>query len=179
MSKFSKWLAQLLRQSDRQVNRLLEDKSALHFLMAWSLLESKCFEGFVRADSLRSYANRIVSENMDGCTFKSEVLGDTVSHFHERYQHKEKVRHLLHDDKPPKGATLEFANCLTKDEQELDEGDKVFLVLFVIYRYRNNMFHGNKGIDSWLKYKPQIQRCTLAIQELVLHAEAQRPSLAA
>lgn len=44
---------------------------------------------------------------------------------------------------------LGFAN----DEQKLK------FLLYVVFRYRNNMFHGNKCLSSWLKYKIEINHC--------------------
>lgn len=55
--------------------------------------------------------------------------------------------------------------------------DMVFFVAFVVYRYRNNMFHGNKGIHSWLQYGEQIRLCTEAMQAFVSHAESMSPTI--
>ncbi len=30
--------------------------------------------------------------------------------------------------------------------------DEVFFAAGVAYRFRNNMFHGNKGVHTWLRY---------------------------
>lgn len=33
---------------------------------------------------------------------------------------------------------------------------RIFFLAIVAYRFRNNMFHGNKGVQSWLLYTKQI-----------------------
>ena len=52
------------------------------------------------------------------------------------------------------------------------------MLLVVVYRFRNNIFHGNKGVDSWLQYRPQIEKCTNVMQHLItLRATAQDENL--
>ena len=50
---------------------------------------------------------------------------------------------------------------------ELSESDMIFMLVFVIYRFRNNIFHGNKGVGSWLQYKEQIKWCFTVMQLLI------------
>jgi hypothetical protein len=54
--------------------------------------------------------------------------------------------------------------------------ERLFFLAMVAYRFRNNMFHGNKGVQ-WLQYTEQIQLCTETIGHFVSHAEHMRPSL--
>jgi hypothetical protein len=58
-----------------------------------------------------------------------------------------------------------------------DEG--LYFLVFVIYRYRNNIFHGNKGVQSWLCYREQVQCCIRAMQVMVSHAERISPTMSA
>ena len=53
----------------------------------------------------------------------------------------------------------------------------MYSVVVVVYRFRNNMFHGNKGVASWLRYREQIALCVLAMQEFIAHAEALTPTM--
>jgi hypothetical protein len=55
--------------------------------------------------------------------------------------------------------------------------ERVFLVVLVVTRFRNNIFHGTKEIPSWPKYKPELAHCTAAMQSLVSHQESITPSL--
>jgi hypothetical protein len=172
MSIFASWLADVLQGCKSDVDRLLEDETALHFLIAWSLFESKCFSGFVRANCLSSFAEKAVREG-----FSPLKVNGQLEHFRDRYRDKKKLAHLLHDEKKDIPVVKEFKRCLDSQPANLPERDRVFSVLFVIYRFRNNMFHGNKGVESWLLYREQIGLCTGAMQEFVAHAQQVKPAL--
>lgn len=160
---FEKWFANLLGQSEIDVECLLRDRSAIRFLMAWSMFESRCFAGNVKADSIHKFAERITAKE----GFSSELLGASLRHFHERYQDKSRYRALMHKSENERLSTL-----IAKPIESLKSGEGVFLVTFVVYRFRNNIFHGNKGVQSWLQYEEQIRLCTEVMQQLISHAEA-------
>lgn len=61
MPTFANWLGNLLQQSELEVQRLLADETALHFLLAWSLFESKCFGGDLNAKKLGGFAETLAS----------------------------------------------------------------------------------------------------------------------
>ena len=48
---------------------------------------------------------------------------------------------------------------LSKSSEYNTEEDRLSFLIYVIYRYRKNMFHGNKSLDSWLGYEEQITNC--------------------
>lgn len=39
---------------------------------------------------------------------------------------------------------------------------------YIVYRYRNNMFHGNKGLESWLQFEEQIKDCITVMKKLTV-----------
>jgi hypothetical protein len=53
----------------------------------------------------------------------------------------------------------EISRILATPEDDVFSADKLDIILIVVHRYRNNMFHCNKGLVSWLDYNPQISRC--------------------
>jgi hypothetical protein len=165
---FEKWLAKLLGQRAQDVQRLIGDETALHFLIAWSLFESKCFAGFAKLNEISSFCERIVK--VEG--FDPAVISDTASHFHARYQDAGLYDHLMY------GKTSSRMDAILKRPFEsLSAEERVFVTALTAYRYRNNIFHGNKGVDSWLQFRPQIKRCIEAMQAFVDHAEKRVPSL--
>jgi hypothetical protein len=164
---FENWLATLLGQRRGQVQLLLQDSTALQFLIVWSLFESKCFDGFVKIARIEKFAAQLVSESFD----PTPVFA-AASHFHARYQDRGRYENLMHRQPCEKLDVL-----LRHDVGMAGAADIIFLVAIVAYRFRNNMFHGNKGVASWLQYKDQIQLCTEALQSFVSHAEARHPSL--
>jgi len=56
---------------------------------------------------------------------------------------------------------------LSKDFEVLSADEIAFFTIFVVYRYRNNIFHGNKGVASWLKFQDQIKLCIKVMQTLI------------
>ncbi|MGC2062309.1 MAG: hypothetical protein WA610_04975 [Thermodesulfovibrionales bacterium] len=155
---FDQWFSNYLQQDEIQVKLLLNDKTATRFLIAWSLFESKCFEGFAKINKLSEFAKQI-SENRD---FQFEGLQASAAHFHSRYQDKQRYRNLMHDQK-----SKELKDILDKNLADLSRYESTFMLLIVIYRFRNNIFHGNKGVRSWLYYREQINLCINAMQSLI------------
>lgn len=157
----------MLGHPESQVQLLLTDKTALHFLVAWSLFESKCFNGFVKISDLKAFSARIVGE-----AFDVAAIDDAVNHFHDRYQNQKLRKNLMHSQ-----ACTWLELILNKPRRELSPQEVVCLVALTAYRFRNNIFHGNKGIASWLKFKKQIGYCMDAMKAFVFHAESKNPSL--
>src|SRR3990167_6907130 len=59
---------------------------------------------------------------------------------------------------------------------ELAKFDIIFFTTFVVLRFRNNIFHGNKYARNWMKYKDQIIHCTEIMQLFISHADSIRKS---
>jgi hypothetical protein len=165
--EFETWLAKLLGQSELKIGRLLKDSTAVKFLIAWSLFESKCFDGFVKIARIDEFARRLASE-----AFDSKAIRHVLNHFYDRYQKKDRYRHLMHGQQCSR-----MDGLLGSQPQTFVQEDEVFFVTLVAYRFRNNMFHGSKGVQSWLQYREQIRLCTSALERFVSHAEYLRPSL--
>ena len=171
MAAFTKWLGTILNQSELEIRRTLNDETALHFLIAWSLFEARCFGKYVQAKKLRDYAETVTFQG-----FSKARLSPQFDHFYNRYSEqprsKTQLSNLLQDLEKPTEVGRAVRNCLAKEKGNFTEADHIFLVCAVIYRFRNNMFHGSKGVQSWLRYKQEIELCTSAMQELILHQEA-------
>lgn len=155
---FDQWVANFLGQDVLQVERLLSDKTATRFLIAWSIFETCCFGGFAKVEDFDDFARDLVSTK----GFNLVELMDEANYFHERYQDKKLYGNLMYKQKSP-----QLNSVLMKNYESLSADEIVFFVIFVVYRYRNNIFHGNKGVDSWLDFKPQIKRCIKLMQTLI------------
>lgn len=165
--KFEEWLGTLLKQSPDEIRRLLDDPAAQEFLISWSLFEAKCFDGFVKIQTIESFAKRVAEQGAD-----SPSLDRAIAHFHQRYQDAERYRQLMHGQPSSQMHTL-----VNKDLALFQPWERLYFLAIVAYRFRNNMFHGNKGVASWLHYSEQIRLCTATIGRFVSHAEEIRPSL--
>lgn len=164
MTTFETWFAKLLGQPESEVHRLLDDERATRFLITWAMFESRCFGTSANEAEIYRLSRRITSEGFD-----AGLLEDALAHFHTRYQDKSRLRHLMHG---LRGERL--ARTLASSAAKLSPADRTFLVLFVVFRFRNNMFHGNKGVATWLQYGQQIGLCTDAMQAVISHVERKK-----
>lgn len=85
-----------------------------------------------------------------------------AKHFHTRYQDEERYRHLCHQDN-----YKDTDEILLKPYENITHKEKIILLTYVVYRYRNNIFHGNKGIRTWSNYNKQIQYCLQYMMAIV------------
>jgi hypothetical protein len=177
MPSFVVWLSRLMGQDLSQVSKLLKNQTAQEFLISWSLFESKCFSGELRGNGLRKH-----SRDLEEQGFAVEQIETQFSAFRDRYEgtdavSKERLSNLLPIGKTNRDVQEEFLRCLRADRSSLSVAERIFFVSVVVYRYRNNMFHGAKGVSSWLKYEEQIALCTQAMQAYISHAEERKPTL--
>jgi len=154
---FLNWLSEYLGADEKETNKLLDNELARYFLIVWSIYEAKCFKGFVKDYKLNEFAKRMVG------TIDSNGINDSAEYFHKRYQDKKKYQNLIHG----KNGNPRFDEILKKGYTNLTVEEKFFLLTFVTYRYRNNIFHGNKGISSWLRYDEQIKKCIYVLQVFI------------
>jgi len=155
---FKKWFAEYLQQDQLQIDRLLNDETATHFLIAWSLFESRCFEGFAKPEKFHAFASDVTEND----AFQNEDFLESGKHFHSRYQDKHRYNNLMHRQSSPK-----LKDILSTQFESLSDYQIIFMLLFIVYRFRCNIFHGNKGVESWLKYKEQINLCLIVMQSLI------------
>lgn len=148
------WLQGNLECKSSDINMLYSSKTGLDFLLVWNIFEVKLFDKYCTKDKLHNVAIR-VSESV-----RCGELQKFIEHFHYRYHtDKVKYRNLKHGSSPiliPDEVVKNRLQCSTVQ-------DKLHFLLFVLFRYRNNMFHGNKGLINWLQYDEQIRLCTEAM----------------
>lgn len=154
--EFLKWLSEYLEADEEETNKLLNNELARYFLIIWSIYEAKCFKGFVKVDKFNDFVEGIVG------IIDTSRINDSAKYFHKRYQYNKKYQNLIH-----KNRCSRFSEILKKEYTDLTVEKKIFLLTFVTYRYRNNIFHGNKGISSWLEYDEQIKKCIYVLQEFI------------
>lgn len=171
-SNFESWLGDILGQDQYQVRRLIKDPTGLHFLMAWSLFESKCCQGEFKA------ARHCNADALPHADSEERALLQSAGKFlHTRYQNETGRNSLAPSSVTNRKALDEFLRSLKKPVEALLDSEIIVLCVFVAARVRNNMFHGQKGIDDWLRDRDLIQTCTTILQVLVSAAERGRPTL--
>jgi hypothetical protein len=171
---FVQWLGKILGQDEPSVRRLITDPTGLHFLMVWSLFESKCCGGeFEVTKHCSGFAMPKTNDE------ETRAILEQVRHFHQRYQSQSNVDALAPIAKSSKKARQAFITVLANPEASLSNGQTQMIAVFVASRIRNNMFHGQKGIDDWLRDKDLILRCMQVLQIFVAAQERERPTLTA
>ena len=152
-NQFLVWLSGFLNTSEKEAQKLLENELSRYFLIVWSIYEAKCFNGFVQIKKMKQFVDKI-EKSID-----PKIINDDAKYFHKRYGDKEKYRHLIY-----KGDNSKFREIINKKYSDLTVNEKIYLLAFVTYRYRNNIFHGSKGIESWLRFDEQIKKCIQILQ---------------
>lgn len=157
--KNSEILLFLAKHYDTDVENIKEtfsNEKATTYLVVWSIFEPSVSNGFLKIkdikDIAQKYSSKYSSLNIDSITKK----------FYDRYQDEKKLRNLVHSQSNPN-----IKEILSKQYSDLQAGEKMELLLFVVYRYRNNIFHGNKGVLSWQHYTEQIDDCLAFMMKMI------------
>ena len=139
------WLAQYFDTNVTKIQELLKDELATSFLLIWPIFEQTFFSNFCKKENIEKF-----SKNYEKFFSYEEIF----QHFYLRYQNNDHYRNLTHQSRYPK-----FEQILHKPQNYITDSEKLLFITFVVYRYRNNIFHGNKGIKSWSQFKQQIAYC--------------------
>lgn len=117
-----------------------QDRNAiLHFAFLWSLFESRVMSNFARADRIRTK----VDEWTAAGTLQAELYDGEMRYFRDRYFSDDALTyHFSHlalrptDHPELVRSVIEGANN--------DPRDRVLALLMIVWRLRNNLFHGGK-----------------------------------
>ena len=153
LSEVENWLAKYYETSLSEIPKLIKSEEATSFLLIWSLFESKIANGYFQKSQISTISSKISDLS------NIEIH---VEYFHDRYQDSQKWNNLKHQDNAPVYDAIRLKNF-----ESISDTEKLTFILYVVFRYRNNIFHGNKGIDSWLKYQSEIQKCILVMIEML------------
>ena len=124
-----------------------EQGALAEFALLWALFEARILN---TNGNVKSICDAVEAWG-DGGTLDAEVFGDEVAYFRDRYYaNGEFTYHFGHlHFRPADREALVRAVMEGSDE---DPGNRVAAILIIIFRYRNNLFHGVK----W-QYKLQGQ----------------------
>ncbi len=167
--KFTQWLvSHLSLKGESEVSKLLGNQLAIEFLISWSIFEASCFDRFFKPKKIEGFYRELLQKS----NYENKTMRKYVEYFHDRYQNSDRYKHLTYGTKYP-----DFENIINKSVNELEDYEEVFLLIFVVFRYRNNIFHGNKGVSSWLSYQEEIKKCCDIMQYFtdMKHSEINTP----
>lgn len=133
-SKISKWINDYLHISNIDSEEYVEVRN---FMILWNLFEARLFD-------CNFGKNR---GNIDNIHLEDDIVNQTLQYLKERYITNGSTNHLLsglhlrNNDNP---ALVQ--NVLLGEINNFS--DMIRTIITIIYRYRNNLFHGEKEIAS-------------------------------
>lgn len=117
-----------------------QDRDAIfNFTFLWSLLEARVMGNFARADLICAKAD----EWRDAGTLDADQYDAELAYFRQRYYadgnftHHFPHLHLRRADQPDVVQSV-------LDGSNDDPRDRLLTVLMIVWRFRNNLFHGEK-----------------------------------
>ena len=145
--KTNDWLKTFFKTDNENIN-YEKIENVKNFAILWNLFERYFCDK--KAD-LNVISEKIRKLNESGYTFPSKISGEYYDYFRNRY--------ITHDNTNAIFESLNFRqtagdmnhksnlkNILLSDDSTNDK--KVLACLIIIYRFRNNLFHGSKNIAT-------------------------------
>ena len=145
-----------LHISEQEIIDLCKLEFVTNFLLTWSCFETTIFSTECSKDKVM---------NLDIKLFNQQLLKRLklqTKHFFERYQDKDLLKKLER-----KGVPLEIVNYINEERVKGKNMTDLQFLAYVVFRYRNNIFHGNKQMFNWKKYQEQIEMCTDIMMTMV------------
>ena len=143
MSKVIKWINKsIINKGNDKINS--EDiEQVRDFTLLWNLFEDIFCDKFCKTDKIISLLSKNRIEVLEQNTINSKI-NSIFDYFMDRYKDNEKLEKLNFNKK---NHERDIKNKIqNKEVINLDFEEKIQIILFIIYRYRNNLFHGEKDM---------------------------------
>jgi hypothetical protein len=116
------------------------DRAAIfHFTFLWSLFEAQVMGSFARADLICAK----VDEWRDAGTLEAEQFAPELAYFRQRYfANGAFTHHFPHLHLRPVDQPAVVQSVL--DGSNNDPRDQLLATVMIVWRFRNNLFHGEK-----------------------------------
>lgn len=175
-----KWLAENINTytepvseaSIDEIQDMLNNQIAVSYLLIWPIFERRHFGGFMKQEKIQTAAD-ILKDDYDNALKLG--LDPIAKRFFTRYNiYDNRNNPCYRELQPePRYRSQKFKLiCSKRFFVNLNTSDKIYLLLYVIYRYRNNIFHGYKSIEKWSQYTDQIQDCLTGMMLLSNYMKA-------
>lgn len=132
-----KWLSAKVRGFDALPQ---EDRTEIvNFLFLWSLFEARIMDTFARADLILAK----VDEWREAGTLDADQYDAELEYFRDRYYAEgEFTYHFANLHLPPRDHLDLVRSVLERSNN--DSRDRLLTVILIVWRFRNNLFHGEK-----------------------------------
>jgi len=150
-----RWLAAHYKISEGKAESYFKNEDVTGFLIVWTIFEQKLFGGVIQYNNIKKHSTTITPTIID------ELEREFV-YFFERYQDRDRFKNLRYEQNAE-----EIKGILGFTKESLSAEQKLQFFLFVVYRYKNNIFHGNKSVPSWARYETEIGYCVNIMKALL------------
>lgn len=165
--EIKKWICNKLKLKSEELNFLYKNNFALNYFFIWTIFERTNFDKFMKIDKIDEFTKnkKDTAKDLEEIFYyfysRYKIRGNNKS---ERNKKKKNRRNLCYQVNCSTSKCENYNKCtfykiLDKDIKKIKPEEKIYLLTYVVYRYRNNMFHGSKGLESWAKYTEQINKC--------------------
>lgn len=162
------WICSKLNiQDSDKLQSLYNDHFALNYLFVCTIFERTNFDKFMQVSKIK----KIAKSKKDFI----DKLENEFNNFYNRYkisiEGNQKRKGLCNQEECNNSKCSYFNNCnflkiLKKSSNKITDEDKIYFLVYIIYRYRNNMFHGSKDLETWKDYRDQIKECINIMMKL-------------
>lgn len=163
-----KWICNKLNiQESYKLENLYNNSFALNYLLVWTIFERTNFDKFMQVSKIKKFAK--------SKKYFIYELENEFNNFYNRYkisvEGNQKRKGLCNQEECDNSKCSYFNNChflkiLKKSSNKITAEDKIYFLVYIIYRYRNNMFHGSKELETWEDYREQIEECINIMMKL-------------
>lgn len=155
------------------VDEFFEIQASSYFLLIWPIFEHDVCNGYMTSSKIRDIAKKYKNCYDEMC------IDDILKRFYDRYTDRNSP-----DSHWNSLCQNDLGEVVSQAERVLNQPwnkskpvEKIQFGLYVIYRFRNNIFHGNKTVLEWLRNKPQIEDCVLVLLRLTEFHDKLKASL--
>ena len=136
MNSVIEWInTEIINEGDNKIN-VSDVEEIRDFALLWNLFENICCDKFASMDKI----NNIIDYKIDNFCKEDEIFKTTYEYFYDRYQNLSRFR-ALNLRKSEKELITKVLNNHYNDENNI-----LKFIMAIIYRYRNNLFHGEKNM---------------------------------
>ena len=152
------WLSDKFDYSNELLSKTFKNEMATVFLFIWPIIELKLFHGVMSHSNIKEISYKCKNLIQDS------KLDSVARHFFNRYKNDIKKYNELVNPKTPSDQQqdhdwIKVRRLLSNSYDKLSKFEKLIFMIFVVYRYRNNIFHGTKSLHEWNNYSTEIQSC--------------------
>lgn len=155
---FKEWMAGVFRDSDQLDDLTLE--VVAEFTLYWGVFEGVECQNRGGHSRFQGFATQVVSKITDG------DLDGLLAYWVDRYTNSGSTNTLFERLNFRPNDKKDLVQKVLLGEERCSE-QKILALLIIVYRLRNNLFHGLKKIDRLNEQQKNLNHACLVLQKLM------------